>query len=133
MRVAPGERGGAAMNRVSDRIKRTARMLYMNVRETDRQVPPVGGGLRDDASVPLVIATMLRGDGITGVETHIRQLRRYLEECGAASTLVTPFSWSRPLTYPVFGLRPLVLERGHRRSNTPNQIEGKECERSGSP
>lgn len=86
-------------------------MLYMNVRNTDRQVPPAGGGLRDDASVPLVIATMLRGDGITGVETHIRQLRRYLEERGTASTLVTPFSWNRPLTYPVFGLRRLVLER----------------------
>jgi len=87
-------------------------MLYMNVRDTDSEVPPVGGGrLRDEASVPLVIATMLRGDGITGVETHIRQLRRYLEECGTASTLVTPFSWGQPLTYPVFGIRPLVLER----------------------
>jgi len=70
-----------------------------------------GGRSQDEASVPLVIATILRGDGITGVDTHVRELRRYLEECGAASTLVTPFSWGRPLTYPVFGLRPLVLER----------------------
>jgi glycosyltransferase involved in cell wall biosynthesis len=61
--------------------------------------------------VPLVIATILRGDGITGVDTHVRQLRQYLDRCGVASTLVTPFSWGRPLTYPVFGLRPLVLER----------------------
>jgi glycosyltransferase involved in cell wall biosynthesis len=96
----------------SARIKRTARMLYMNVRDTDSEVPPAGGGrLRDEASVPLIVATMLRGDGVTGVETHIRQLRRYLEACGTASTLVTPFSWARPLTYPVFGIRPLVLER----------------------
>jgi glycosyltransferase involved in cell wall biosynthesis len=58
-----------------------------------------------------VIATILRGDGITGVDTHIRQLRRYLKECGSASTLVSPFSWGRALTGPVFGLRPLVLER----------------------
>jgi glycosyltransferase involved in cell wall biosynthesis len=58
-----------------------------------------------------VIATILRGDGITGVDTHIRQVRRYLRECGAASTLVTPFSWGRALTGPVFGLRPLVLDR----------------------
>ena len=100
------------MNLVGGRIKRTGRTLYMNVRETDGELSPVGDGrLRDEASVPLVIATMLRGDGITGVETHIRQLRRYLEECGTASTLVTPFSWARPLTYPVFGLRPLVVER----------------------
>ena len=62
-------------------------------------------------SPPLVIATILRGDGITGVDTHIRQVRRYLDECGQASTLVTPFSWGRLLTYPVFGLRPLVLDR----------------------
>ena len=62
-------------------------------------------------SLPLVIATILRGDGITGVDTHIQQVRRYLEECGQASTLITPFSWGRLLTYPVFGLRSLVLER----------------------
>jgi len=61
--------------------------------------------------VPLIIATMLRGDGITGVETHIRQLRQYLGEGGTDSTLITPFSWVRPLTYPVFGVRPLVLDR----------------------
>src|SRR5689334_9014034 len=65
----------------------------------------------DESSLPLVIATILRGDGITGVDTHIRQVRRYLEGCGQASTLVTPFSWGRFLTYPVFGLRSLVLER----------------------
>lgn len=64
-----------------------------------------------EASLPLVIATILRGGGITGVDTHIRQLRRYLEEYGIVSTLVTPFSWGRPLTYPVFGLRRLVLDR----------------------
>jgi glycosyltransferase involved in cell wall biosynthesis len=84
----------------------------MNVTGTDTEALPVGGGRSgDEASPPLIVATMLRGDGVTGVETHVRQLRRYLEECGTASTLVTPFSWGRPLTYPVFGFRPLVLER----------------------
>jgi glycosyltransferase involved in cell wall biosynthesis len=70
-----------------------------------------GSRFQDEASLPLVIATILRGDGITGVDTHIRQLRGYLEECGAASTLVTPFSWGRALRVPVFGLRRLGLER----------------------
>jgi glycosyltransferase involved in cell wall biosynthesis len=60
--------------------------------------------------VPLVIATMLREEGITGVQTHVRQLRRYLAESGTAAILVTPFSWGRTLTGPVFGLR-LVLAR----------------------
>jgi glycosyltransferase involved in cell wall biosynthesis len=56
-------------------------------------------------NAPLVIATMLREEGITGVHTHVRQFRRYLEEEGTAAVLVTPFSWRRPLTYPVFGVR----------------------------
>ena len=59
----------------------------------------------------MVIATILPGNGITGVDTHIQQLRRYLEESGTCGTLVTPFSWARPLAYPVFGFRRLVLER----------------------
>lgn len=75
----------------------------------------VGSGrLRDDSSLPLIIATTLRKEGNTGVHAHVRQLRRYLEECGTAATLVTPFSWSRPLTVPVFGLRRLALERCNR-------------------
>lgn len=56
-------------------------------------------------NAPLVIATMLREEGITGVHTHVRQLRRYLTGSGTPATLVTPFSWGGPLTYPVFGVR----------------------------
>jgi glycosyltransferase involved in cell wall biosynthesis len=59
---------------------------------------------------PLVIATILREEGITGVHTHVRQLRRYLEECDETVTLVTPFSWSRTLAIPVFAPR-LILQR----------------------
>jgi glycosyltransferase involved in cell wall biosynthesis len=72
------------------------------------------GWPKNEAAERLAIATILRGDGGTGVDTHIRQLRRYLDQCGAASTLVTPFSWCRPLTYPVFGIRSLLLERCNR-------------------
>jgi glycosyltransferase involved in cell wall biosynthesis len=66
--------------------------------------------LPGEAPVPVVIATILREEGITGVHTHVRQLRRYLEEYGTPATLVTPFSWGRALTYPVFGFRR-ALER----------------------
>ena len=66
---------------------------------------------RGDAHVPVVIATILRGDGVTGVDTHIRQLRRYLDAGSTHCVLVTPFSWGGPLSYPVFGMRRLVLER----------------------
>lgn len=79
--------------------------------DDDRSSRSRDGRVLDEPSRPLVIATILPVDGTTGVDTHILQLRRYLEECGEASTLVTPFSWSRLLAYPVFGIRPLVLER----------------------
>lgn len=78
----------------------------------DARSSPLNGGERqEEASEPLIIATILRGSGPTGVDTHIRQLRRYLDECGTASTLVTPFSWGRLLSYPVFGFRSLALKR----------------------
>lgn len=66
--------------------------------------------LPNDNSTPLVIATILRDEGITGVHTHIRQLRNYLEESNRTATLLTPFSWSRTLAVPVFGPR-LILQR----------------------
>jgi glycosyltransferase involved in cell wall biosynthesis len=53
---------------------------------------------------------MHREEGITGVHTHVRQLRRYLDGCGMSASLVTPFSWGGALTIPVFGPR-LVLAR----------------------
>jgi glycosyltransferase involved in cell wall biosynthesis len=69
------------------------------------------GLLPERTSAPLIIATILRGDGPTGVDTHIQQLRQYLDKGGTSGTLITPFSWGRALAYPVFGFRPLVLER----------------------
>jgi glycosyltransferase involved in cell wall biosynthesis len=69
-----------------------------------------GQFLSSDAPLTLIIATILREEGTTGVHTHVRQLRRYLDECGSKTTIVTPFSWGRALTVPVFGLR-LFLER----------------------
>jgi glycosyltransferase involved in cell wall biosynthesis len=59
---------------------------------------------------PLIIATILREEGTTGVQTHVRQLRRYLRDCGTEAELVTPFSWGGPVTKGVFGLR-LALQR----------------------
>ena len=55
--------------------------------------------------MPLVIATMLRGERVTRVHTRVRQLRRYLEECCRAVTLVTPSSCGQVLTVTIFGFR----------------------------
>lgn len=68
------------------------------------------GAHQSEAALPLVIATMHREEGITGVHTHVRQLRQYLERHGMTATLITPFSWGKALTIPVFGPR-LVLAR----------------------
>lgn len=72
---------------------------------------PPDGKVSDDIFLPLVIATILREEGNTGVHTHIRQLCKYLGERGPEVTLITPFSWGQLLTYPVFGLRRLVVDR----------------------
>jgi len=53
----------------------------------------------------VVIASMLREEGTTGVQTHVQQLRASLAGTGTGVVFLTPFSWARPLTYPVFGLR----------------------------
>ncbi|WP_344948928.1 glycosyltransferase family 4 protein [Terrabacter ginsenosidimutans] len=64
----------------------------------------------------MIIATIAREEGITGVHTHVRQLRRYLERSGETSELLTPHDWSRRgrlhglVLLPLFGAR-VVLER----------------------
>ena len=90
------------MSSANDRIE---------VNYTDDGPPRAGRGRpADEPSRPLVIATILREEGVTGVQTHVRQFLQYLGERGIAATVMTPFSWRRVLTVPVFGFR-LVLER----------------------
>jgi glycosyltransferase involved in cell wall biosynthesis len=104
--------GGTTRNPAGLRIRRAARTLSLEMRHNDDGLSSSADGrFLDNGSLPLIIASILREEGITGVHTHVRQLRRYLEESCIASVLVTPFSWGRLLTYPVFGFRPLVLER----------------------
>jgi glycosyltransferase involved in cell wall biosynthesis len=81
----------------------------MSVRDTDDEPSRARAEPADERGRPLIIATILREEGSTGVQTHVQQLRRYLAEPG--TTLITPFSWGRMLSGPVFGLR-LVLVRG---------------------
>jgi glycosyltransferase involved in cell wall biosynthesis len=70
----------------------------------------VDGQLPNGVGLRLVVATILRQEGSTGVQTHFQQFRRYLEVRGRELEIVTPFSWARRLTVPVFGVR-LILER----------------------
>lgn len=54
---------------------------------------------------PLVIATILREEGTTGVDTHVRELTTYLSGLGQPASLVTPFSLGTGIAAPVFGVR----------------------------
>lgn len=62
----------------------------------------------EQLQVPLVIASMLRQNGNTGVETHVRQLLEFLARSDTAVIVLTPFSWGRVLAPPVFGLRSVL-------------------------
>ena len=65
---------------------------------------------------PIVIASLAREQGITGVHTHVHQLGEFLARSDGAVTQVTPHSWAgrsvvrRLALGPLFGVRP-VLER----------------------
>lgn len=58
--------------------------------------------------VPVLIASMMRPEGETGVQTHVRAVGDWLVRNGRLVTLVTPFDRPRWQVYPVFGLRRLL-------------------------
>lgn len=61
----------------------------------------------------VVIAMLLRDQGTTGVQTHVRVLREWLAAKGRRADLVTPFdapAWARLVLFALIGLRR-VLER----------------------
>ena len=65
---------------------------------------------------PIIIASLAREQGITGVHTHVHQLCDFLARSDGDVTQVTPHSWAgrslvrRLILGPLFGVR-LVLER----------------------
>lgn len=62
-------------------------------------------GLDEATKVPMVIASILRPEGTTGVHTHVRELCSYLDTNSLPHELVTPFSRSQPLSTAIFGVR----------------------------
>lgn len=56
----------------------------------------------------ILITTIMRPAGDTGVQTHFRSFITYLKETGRQSDLLTPYSAPLWQVYPVFGLRKLV-------------------------
>lgn len=59
-------------------------------------------------SAGVIIATLMREHGETGVQTHFNAFREYLASAGVPVELVTPFAASRALVYPLFGVRRIL-------------------------
>jgi len=76
----------------------------MAARRAEGAVPPGDSGVGDKGG-ELVIATILRQDGGTGVHTHVRRLREYLADEGIQTTLITPWSGEPLLSGAVFAVR----------------------------
>lgn len=56
----------------------------------------------------IIIATLLRGQGETGVQAHLNSFRRAVEDAGVNVIVVTPFSISKLVVFPLFGFRKMV-------------------------
>ncbi len=59
-------------------------------------------------SSPILIVTIMRPTGDTGVQTHFRSFMTYLNQTGRHCELITPYCAPMWQVYPVFGLRKLV-------------------------
>lgn len=57
---------------------------------------------------PIIIVTLLREQGETGVQTHFNSFKQACEQMGNDIVVVTPFSLSRLIVLPLFGLRKIV-------------------------
>lgn len=68
--------------------------------------PSEMGGL--DRSSKIVVTTLMRPSGTTGVQTHIHEVMSYLTSSGRDAKLVTPYSWGGPLIIPAFGARRFI-------------------------
>jgi len=65
----------------------------------------------------IVIATVLRLEGQTGVQAHTAALHHGLERAGVSCRVATPFGGSRRWL-PLFAVRPLLLRRARRSWST---------------
>lgn len=59
-------------------------------------------------SCHIVIASLLRERGETGIQTHVNQVRAYLAEQGRPASFVNHFSCLYPISAPIYALRRLI-------------------------
>jgi glycosyltransferase involved in cell wall biosynthesis len=56
----------------------------------------------------IIIATLMGPHGSTGVQTHIHALRAVLARSHVNVCIITPFSITKALVYPLFGVRKII-------------------------
>lgn len=56
----------------------------------------------------IIIATLMREHGDTGVQTYFNTFHHYLNSKNVRSNIITPFSMSNAITFPIFGFRKLI-------------------------
>ena len=56
----------------------------------------------------ILIATLMRPEGDTGVQTHFRSFMAYLNKVDRQCDLITPYDAPLWRVYPAFGLRKLI-------------------------
>ncbi|WP_410787974.1 glycosyltransferase family 4 protein [Kribbella sp. C-35] len=60
---------------------------------------------RDRLDTEIVMAMLMRRNGGSGVQTHVRTVRQYLDDAARPASVVNPFSSKDPLLPPIFGAR----------------------------
>jgi glycosyltransferase involved in cell wall biosynthesis len=56
----------------------------------------------------IIIATIMRPKGETGVQTHFNCFSQYLSLKQISHRIITPFSYYKSLVYPIFAIRKIV-------------------------
>ena len=57
---------------------------------------------------PILIATIMRPEGDTGVQTHFRTFAAWLAKAGQPARVITPYDAPKWKVYPTFALRRLI-------------------------
>lgn len=76
---------------------------------TDAGAPPHQPPAAPQGKPPgVVIATIMRARGGTGLQTYVDSLARYLREAERPVSVVSPFSYPLPAVAPVFAVRRMI-------------------------
>ncbi|NIM20040.1 MAG: hypothetical protein GTO51_07275, partial [Candidatus Latescibacteria bacterium] len=56
----------------------------------------------------MIVATLLREKGDTGIQTHFNMFRAQLSQLDKQICVVTPFDYSKIAVFPLFGIGKLL-------------------------